>query len=154
MEFKPATIVTIAIIMVIATTTQGAYAKHLTDDQRYNSGYKDGLADCGQSDVIYQYKQTSAYQGHSDLYHLGYTDGSQHCYTNDNPGSSDNNNPGGSDIGHYTKVSGHGSSQNTDNSNQDNRIQPQGQTNKQTVFCVIAIGTCPTTSGQAQNLQN
>lgn len=156
MELKPTLIITIAIIMVIATTSQGVYAssKHLTDDQRYNSGYKDGIKDCGQSDVVYQYKQSSAYLGHSDLYQQGYDDGSQHCYTNNDNPSYGNTNPGGSDITHYSKVSGN-NNQNADNSNQDNRNQPQAESNKQKVICIVAIGTCGgATSGQSQGLTN
>jgi NADH:ubiquinone oxidoreductase subunit 3 (subunit A) len=126
-------------------------AKKLSDQQRYDSGWKDGARDCGNSDVINSYIQSSAYLGHSDLYHQGYKAAAYDC------GNNNNNYP----SSHYNSVSSpstdnqNGYSQNDNNNNNNNRNQAQGQTNSQKVICIVAVGTCGgATSGQSEGLSN
>ncbi len=57
-----------------------ALARTITNQDRYDSGFSKGNADCikGQ-DVIDKYQQTYDYKGHSDLYKLGYQDAVTNC---------------------------------------------------------------------------
>jgi len=139
--------VIISAIVLMGGNIISVNAKKLSDQQRYDSGWKDGSRDCGNSDVINSYIQSSAYLGHSDLYHQGYKAAAYNC------GNGDNNNYPSS---HYSSVSAPSDNQNgySQNDNNNNRNQAQGQTNTQKVVCIIAIGTCPTTSGQSEGLSN
>lgn len=70
------------------------FARKLTDQDRYESGFSAGNADCirGQ-DTAHKYQQTSEYLGHSDFYKLGYQDAITNCIImRDNDAINKNNN--------------------------------------------------------------
>ncbi len=81
-----ATIMTIVFTLTFTSIVNGhnygnmAYAKHLTDQERYNSGWDQGNADCSKGKwVTNNYQHTDAYHSHSDLYHQGYRQAVANC---------------------------------------------------------------------------
>jgi ATP-dependent Zn protease len=97
-----ATIITIVFIWAFASLMNGynhvniAYARHTTNQERYNFGWDQGIADCSKGQgVINSYQQTHAYLGHSDSYHQGY----QKAIANCNNSGYNSNNHNSSNIG-------------------------------------------------------
>jgi hypothetical protein len=104
--------------------THHNYHPHLSDHMKH---YDHGLADCISQD---SYNTV-------DMNHNTYNNNND----NNNPSSTTTNNQGQAN----TTTTTNPTTTTTNN---------QGQANNQRVFCVVAVGTCNVTSGQAQNLNN
>jgi hypothetical protein len=98
-----ATIITIALTLAFASLMNGynhvniVYARHLTGQERYNSGWDQGIADCSKGQgVIDSYQKTDTYRDHSNLYHQEYQKAIATC---NNPGENSNSNTNRSHTG-------------------------------------------------------
>jgi hypothetical protein len=95
--------ITFGIVFLLTTTlmlpidllnygshTNQAFARKLTIQERYNSGYKDGSKDCLKGDdVVSHYRESSSYINHSQLYQQGYDQAVKDC-ANNNDDSNNN----------------------------------------------------------------
>ncbi len=104
---KFATIITIALALAFASLMNGynhvniVYARHTTNQERYNSGWDQGIADCSKGQgVIDSYQKTDTYRGHSNLYHQGYQKAIVNCNNpSENSNINTNRSYAGSNIG-------------------------------------------------------
>jgi hypothetical protein len=151
----------IAIVVVISSTitvqSGFAFSDRYSSQQRFSSGYQDGMNMCGDQAQVIQYKHSAEYRGHSDDYHHGFFSGSHNCQAADDVGSNGiigdgNGNQGQSTPTQFSKITANSP---TDNSNnQNNRDQNQGQSNNQKSTCIgICYGSGPS-SFQNQGLGN
>jgi hypothetical protein len=127
--------------------------------ERYHIGWEDGCADVNShSDTRERLNTQTNHEHHSSDYIRGYNHGladciSQHPYNtidmNHNTYNNNDNNPSA-----ITTSNNQGQANATTPTNPATTSNNQGQANNQRVFCVVAVGTCNVTSGQAQNLDN
>ncbi|HXT84858.1 MAG TPA: hypothetical protein VN704_11110 [Verrucomicrobiae bacterium] len=81
-------------LIIFKDNSNQIFARKLTDQDKYDSGFSDGNVDCinGQ-DIVHRYQQTYEYLRHSDFYKLGYGDTIMNCIiTIDSDTISRNNN--------------------------------------------------------------
>jgi hypothetical protein len=111
--------ITFGLLFVLTTTliipidlfnygshTNHVFARKLTTQERYNSGYKDGSRDCLKgNNVVSNYKESSSYINHSQLYQQGYDQAVKDC--------SNNNDQAQSQSTPYTSGSNGGDQSNT-----------------------------------------
>jgi hypothetical protein len=150
-----AIIATIVVMSTIAVQSGFAFSDRYSPQQRFSSGYQDGMNMCGDQAQVIQYKHSSEYRGHSDDYHHGFFSGSHNCQAADDVGANGvigdgNGNQGQSTPTQFSKITANS----PDNSNQNNRDQNQGQSNNQKSTCIgICYGSGPS-SFQNQGLGN
>lgn len=120
------------MVLLIPIASASAFSNKYTTQERYDSGVRDGNRDCQNGSDTTAYQQSAEYLGHSKYYQQGYDDTVSKCgLVNVNNSSHDNH-----------------------NQNSYNRDEAQGQTSTQKPFCVTVFGSCNTTSGQSQGLEN
>jgi uncharacterized membrane protein len=130
-----ATIVLMGGVLTQQQQSANAFSNKYSYKERYDSGLKDGNKDCQTGADTASYQQSSIYLGHSKYYQQGYDTAVANCN-----GGHGNNNYGYNDGTLYT--------------DSHDRNQAQGQTSTQKPLCVTVFGSCNTTSGQSQGLQN
>ena len=115
-----------AIIFATGFTSKAVFAG--SPAQNYSVGFTDGCDD-GKTGTSTAYYGHSNGTHHSDDYNNGYNAG-------------------------YTQCSTGTQNQNSNNVDQNNRNQAQSQGSVQHTFCVNVFGSCPSTTGQSQGLEN
>ena len=150
-------------VMITGSLVKDLTAQALTTHERYHIGWQDGCADVNShSDTRELLNTHTNHEYHSSDYIRGYNHGladciSQHPYntidmnhnTYNNNNNNNDNNPSA-----ITTSNNPGQANATTPTNPATTSNNQGQANNQRVFCVVAVGTCNVTSGQAQNLNN
>jgi hypothetical protein len=146
-------------VMITGSLVKDLTAQALTTHERYHIGWEDGCADVNShSDTRERLNTQTNHEHHSSDYIRGYNHGladciSQHPYNtidmNHNTYNNNDNNPSA-----ITTSNNQGQANATTPTNPATTSNNQGQANNQRVFCVVAVGTCNVTSGQAQNLDN
>jgi SWI/SNF chromatin-remodeling complex subunit SWI1 len=131
--------------------------------ERYRVGWEDGCADVNShSDTHERLNSHTNYEHHSYDYMKGYDHGLADCISQDsyntvdmNHNTYNNNNDNNNPSSTTTTTNNQGQANTTTTTNPTTTTtNNQGQANNQRVFCVVAVGTCNVTSGQAQNLNN
>jgi hypothetical protein len=152
-----ASIIAVVVMSTIAVQSGFAFSDRYSAQQRFSSGYQDGMNMCNNQAQIIQYKHSAEYRGHSDDYHHGFFSGSHNCQAANDVDANGiigdgNGNQGQSTPTQFSKITANSP---TDNSNnQNNRDQNQGQSNNQKSTCIgICYGSGPS-SFQNQGLGN
>jgi hypothetical protein len=148
-------------VMITGSLVKDLTAQALTTHERYHIGWEDGCADVNShSDTHHNFYSHDGYYLHSSDHMKHYNHGladciSQHPYnTIDMNHNTYNNNNNDNNPSAITTSNNQGQANATTPTNPATTSNNQGQANNQRVFCVVAVGTCNVTSGQAQNLDN
>jgi hypothetical protein len=142
MENKTLVLITITTIVLmggVLTQSANAFSNKYSTQERYDSGVRDGNKDCQSGADTVAYQSSAKYLGHSKYYQQGYDDTVANC--------------GGGGGGHHGN-NNYGYNDGTLYTDSHDRNQAQGQVSNQKPLCVTVFGSCNTTSGQSQGLQN
>jgi hypothetical protein len=145
------------VLMITGSLVGGLVAQALPAHKISRVGWEDGCADVNShSDTHHNYRP------HLSDHMKGYDHGLADCISQDsyntvdmNHNTYNNNNDNNNPSSTTTTTNNQGQANTTTTTNPTTTTtNNQGQANNQRVFCVVAVGTCNVTSGQAQNLNN
>lgn len=147
---KIISITTTAILVAIIALGQitSVQAHRLTPAERFDSGYNQGIIDCGHLERIIEYKHSVEYQGHSEDYHHGYFSGSNSC--GDDPTMYPREHPELFNNGILQKVNADSGNEYKTSQTVVKTVNPIQNMNNEQPTKVTCIGTCYFPNTQTQ----